>query len=224
MKVVELLRESIRGKSIARILFNWEVERRCQNMRGLMIDLACGYQPSYYRYWRIDPNGLIRVDYNRENRPDVIADLNIPLPFKDEVADYVFLFNAIYIFKEPENTLREIYRILKNNGILYLSSPFVFNECPEPHDYYRFTSEKIIELLTEAGFGEIEITRLGERFSAAVHLVSPFIPKPLRFPFYFIAIFLDKIILWKNLSLAPCPVGYFCKAKKLTKKSKCNRP
>jgi len=214
MRVVELFKETMKGKSIGRILFNWEVRKHCSNLRGVMIDLACGSdKPSYYRFWSINPSKLIRVDSDEKARPDIVANLDESLPFKDDFADNVFLFNAIYILKKPENLVKEVFRILKDGGVFYFSSPFIFNESPEPHDYWRFTSEKLREFLEDAGFREIKIVPLGERFSAASYLIAPFLPRLLRFPLYILSLFLDKT-LSKRKSDHPCPISYFCIAKK----------
>ena len=82
-------------------------------------DLAAGSNPSYYRYWGLDKNKVIKVDYKEKEGVDVVANLNHDLPFKDNHADNIFLFNAIYIIEEPKNLLREIRRVLKPGGIFF---------------------------------------------------------------------------------------------------------
>lgn len=215
-KFSTLFHETRRGKTIARTLFNWEIEKHVKNINGVVIDLGGGENPSYERFWQIKPEKFIRVDINGKTEPDVVANLNKPLPFSDNFTDTIFLFNVIYILEDPVKTLREINRILKPGGRLFITSPFIFNEAKEPNDYWRFTSEGLEKILKEAGFNEILIKPVGERFSAAVYLISPFLLFwPVKFLFYVLAIGLDKIIPQKLKLKQPCPIGYFIEAKKI---------
>lgn len=207
---LDLLVQLHKDKSIARIMLNWHIEKYCKNLSGVVVDLACG-NPSYYKYINLKDVKLIRADYDTATNPDVLVDLNKKLPFKNEEVDSILFFNGLYIFEEPESVLRECFRVLKNGGFLYLSSPFIFNESREPHDYYRFTSEKLEIMLNAAGFKDAKIIPIGERFSAASFLVGKFLFIPiLRFFLYSVAVLLDKALLGKIKKKHPCPIGYFC--------------
>lgn len=211
--IFSLLKETYRGKTIARTLFNWEIRKSVKNIGGVVIDLGGGKSPSYERFWDIKPEKFIRVDINEKAEPDVIADLNKQLPFSDNFADAVFLFSVIYILDNPVKTLTEIHRILKPGGKLLITSPFIFNEAKEPSDYWRFTSEGLQKLFKESGFNDYFITPMGERFSAAAYLLSPFLLFwPIKFLFYAAAIILDRFIPKKLKLKQPCPIGYFVKA------------
>ena len=213
--LVSLFKETCRGKTIARTLFNWEISKHVKNISGVVIDLGGGKKPSYERFWHIKPEKFIRVDINEKAEPDVVADLNKPLPFDDNFADAVFLFNVIYILENPEATLKEIYRILKPGGKLFFTSPFIFNEAKEPADYWRFTSEALEKLLKESGFNNFFVEPIGERFSAAVYLISPFLFFwPVKFVFYCFALLFDGMIPRKLKLKQPSPIGYFVEAAK----------
>ena len=211
--LVNLYKETYRGKTIARTLLNLEISKHVQNVGGVVIDLGGGKNPSYERFWHIRPEKFIRVDIDKKTEPDVVADLNKLLPFPDNYADAIFLFNVIYILESPQKTLWEINRILKSGGKLFITSPFVFNEAKEPSDYWRFTSEGLEKLFKESGFNNYFITPVGERFSAAAYLITPFLFFwPIKFLFYAAAIVLDKMIPKKLKLKQPCPIGYFIEA------------
>jgi len=213
--LANLFKETRRGKTIARIIFNFKIAERVKNLSGIIIDLGGGQSPSYERFWRIKPEKFIKVDINEKAEPDVIADLNKPLPFSDNFADAIFLFNVIYILENPANVLKEINRVLKPGGKLFLNSPFIFNEAKEPTDYWRFTSGGLEKILREAGFHNFLIQPVGERFSAAAYLISPFLLFwPVKFLFYCFAILFDKLIPKKLKLKQPSPIGYFVEAKK----------
>ena len=211
--LINLLKETRRGKTIARILFNLKIAERVKNLNGIVVDLGSGFNPSHERFWQIKPEKFIRVDINEKTEPDVIADLNKTLPFSDNFADAVLLFNVIYILENPTEILREINRILKPGGKIFFTSPFIFNEAKEPSDYWRFTSEGLKKLLEEAGFNSFLIEPVGERFSAAAYLISPFLFFwPIKFVFYCLALIFDKLIPKKLKSKQPSPIGYFTEA------------
>ncbi len=213
--LANLFKETYRGKTIARTLFNWGISKHVKNIGGIVIDLGGGKNPSYERFWSIKPKKFIRVDINEKTEPDIVADLNKPLPFSDNFADVVFLFNVIYILKNSLATLKEINRILKPDGRLFLTSPFIFNEAREPNDYWRFTSEALEKVLREAGFDNFFIEPIGERFSAAVYLISPFLFFwPIKFAFYCLALLFDKLIPEKLKLKQPSPIGYFVETAK----------
>ncbi len=211
--LISLFKETYRGKTIARTLFNWEIGKSVKNISGVVIDLGGGKSPSYERFWHIQPEKFIRVDINEKVEPDIVADLNKSLPFDSNFADAVFLFNVIYILESPNTTLREINRILKPGGRLFLISPFIFNEAKEPNDYWRLTSEALEKLLKESGFNNFFIEPVGERFSAAIYLIGPFLFFwPVKFVFYCLALLFDKMIPKKLKLKQPCPIGYFVEA------------
>lgn len=215
IKTFDLIKKTLKGESIYRILFNWKVYENCQNLEGTIIDLASGKRHEYLNYLKNKNTHIIKADLNPVSKPDIILDLNKKLPFSNEFADYVFLFNALYILKDPQQSLKEIYRILKKEGKLFLTSMFVFHESYEPDDFSRFTSQKLKELLKTAGFSEIKILPIGERFSASVFLIYHFFPRILRIFIYGMALFLDKITSFSKFKKKhPCPIGYFCIAKK----------
>jgi len=190
---------------------NWQIFEHCRDLRGVLIDLGAGKDPSYGKYWRINPSKLIRVDMG--DGADVIVDLNKPLPFESGSADAVFLFSIIYIIENPEALMKEIRRILKNSGKLFIYSPFIFNESKEPDDYLRFTSQGLERILKEGGFSRYELIPVGGRFTAAIYLSEKiFLFKTVKLFLRIIALFLDKIYPMRLQKLHPCPVGYFVQA------------
>jgi len=214
-KIFDFIRQVYSGKTIARILFNWQVENNCKELKGVFVDLASGGKPSYQRYWKLNCDKFISSGYNTANKTDLIIDLNKKIPIIDNLADNIFLFNALYILKKPEEALREIFRILKPGGRLFLSSPFIANEMPEPDDYCRFTSQKLKEMLNTAGFAGVKIIPYGERFSATAYLLHNFFFfNTLRFFVFSAALLLDKIIPPRMKDNHPAPIGYFIIARK----------
>ena len=214
-KFLDLIKETRNGKTIGRTLFNWRIREHTKDLRGIVVDLGSSKNASYRRYMASRPEKIINIDINPDASPEIVADINKPLPLPDGFADTVFLFSIIYILENPIEVLKEIRRILKSEGRLFMSVPFIFNEAKEPADYWRFTSSGIYKLLHGAGFNEIEIEPIGERFTAAAYLTSLiFIFWPFKFLVYILAIGLDKLLPEKIKSKHPAPISYFVTAKK----------
>ncbi|MFA6227915.1 MAG: methyltransferase domain-containing protein [Patescibacteria group bacterium] len=213
-KAFDFVREVLRGKTIYRILFNWEVQKHCRNLSGEVLDLASGGLASYYRYLPKNTK-LIRTDYRPGKDIDLVVDLNRPLPLPDNQYQNILLFNAINILVNTTDVFKEINRILTVGGKLFLSSLFIANEMPEPHDFNRLTYEGIMKQLTAAGFSRVEIYRIGERATAATHIMAPFYPFSfIRLFIYPMAILLDRLISKSVRTKYPCPIGYFVIAQK----------
>lgn len=204
----------MKGKTIYKILLNKLVSKHCRDITGDVLDLAGGGNPDYKKYLPKNIN-YIGSDLNAHGEAKKQIDINEPLPFAENSFDNVLFFNAIYIIEEPLGVLKEIKRILRPAGKLFIVSPFIANEMPEPHDYCRFTAEGLERELKQAGFSDFEIIRFGERFTSAAYLLHKFFLFDfIRFFIYGLAIFLDKIIPVGIKKGHPAPLGYFCVIKK----------
>jgi len=208
----QLWGETARGKSIGRILTNQALAQWNGEMRGLVLDLACGHNPSYRRFLSDKDNTrkhFVGVDYNAYLSPAVVANLKESLPFGDGVADAVIVSSFLYIVPNPAILLSEVRRVLKPKGMLLLTAPLIYPHVQEPTDYWRFTCDALRLLLEQTGFAGITIIPVGGRWTAAAYLLSPFL-RPRWFlapPVYWICLQFD---LWteKFLKIPTCPIGY----------------
>ena len=204
----------LRGKTIGRALFTEEVRVHTQGLTGRVVDLGSGGSPSYCS---VLPSGIdyIPTDRNLDPKVGPSVDLDQPLPFVDSSEQTFLCFNALYILEEPSTLMREVYRALKPGGVFMLSSPLLWSEIPEPHDYQRFTAEGLERLLHNAGFTDVTVSRYGDRFSVAANLLHPFLfTRIIRIPVYIIALLLDRLIPKRFRLAYPAPLGYFVVAKK----------
>ncbi len=208
--IPEFTRQVFAGKTIGRILFNTQVAIHCANLFGKVLDLASGGQASYTRFLPKNIE-ITRTDSSMKNGVVSCIDFNNILPFNDSEFDAVLFFNALYIAENRVSTLKEVHRVLKNGGTLYLSTPLLYGEIPEPVDYCRLTYQGLGKELKEVGFSNVRIIRFGERFTAATNLLHPFFAlNSIRFVIYGLSLFLDKMIPVKIRKNNPAPLGYFC--------------
>lgn len=196
----ELIKETLRGKSLPRILINNRMEKT-EEIKGRILDLASGTtRPSYYRFLRVDKNSeIISVDISDERKPDIKADLEKPFPLKDSEFNYVFCFNLLEHIFNHRNVIGESFRVLKNNGKLIGTVPFLGSVHGDPDDYFRYTHSTLNKLFQESGFKNIKIEALGYGpFAVSYYMTEFLLPKFIRPIFIFPSILLDKIIFKFN--------------------------
>jgi SAM-dependent methyltransferase len=121
------------------------------------LDVGCGLRP----YESSFPDGVyVGVDVEDSGRsaslkvPDHYFD-GVTLPFAKANFEGVISTQVLEHVPNPQGLLEEMHRVIKPNGMLILSLPFVWQEHEEPYDYFRFTQFRITELLHKTGF-EVE--------------------------------------------------------------------
>lgn len=128
--------------------------------KGYVIDLGCGTTP-YKSYILKVADKYIGVDWenslHNQEHVDVFADLCNQLPFEENCADTVVSFQVMEHLTEPDFFLSECYRILKSNGRIFITVPFMLHVHEEPNDYFRYTRYGLEYLLKKNGFVDIEI-------------------------------------------------------------------
>jgi SAM-dependent methyltransferase len=100
----------------------------------LVLDLGCGIGAITGRIARlltdstvvgldIERNGLGSCELFDENRELFVQGDGLALPFADETFDVVVVLEVIEHFDRPDPILGEIRRVLRNEGILLISTP-----------------------------------------------------------------------------------------------------
>lgn len=214
-KFFNTIKAAMRGQSIYRVLSQQCLKENSPVLRGKVIDLAGGGKNNYFNCLNSRDIDYINADIKSAPGVDLVLDLTQPLPLENNSFDAALLFNCLYVFENPARVLREIRRVIKPGGFLLLITPFVFNEAPEPTDYWRFTSQGLRKVLSESGFNEIKVIPFGERFTASIYLLNKFLVLNFLRPlFYLPAILLDKLVPFGIKKNHPCPLGYLTIAQK----------
>ncbi len=151
----------------SKFLHNWlikkaindKVRSRLPYLSGRVIDLGCGIRPFENEILEY-ASEYVGVDWDstlHELRADIVADLNSSLPVPDTSFDHVVSFEVLEHLREPRTMLAEAFRVLKPKGTITLSAPFMWWVHEAPWDYFRYTRFGHMELLSKAGFINIEV-------------------------------------------------------------------
>lgn len=89
--------------------------------------------------------------------------------------DFLCSAEVLEHIKEPKNVLNEIFRILKKEGTLVATIPFLYQIHADPYDYQRWTSEKILFELQEAGFTDINVQPMGGIYAVVFDLIDRYL-------------------------------------------------
>lgn len=131
--------------------------------KGELLDVGCGQMP--YRKYILENskiNKYIGLDietaimYNEAVKPDYTWD-GKAMPFDDESYSTLMATEVLEHCPEPELILQEMKRVLKKDGFLFLTTPFLWPLHETPHDEYRYTPFALNRLLKDAGFNDIKI-------------------------------------------------------------------
>jgi SAM-dependent methyltransferase len=126
-----------------------------------VLDVGCGTKP----YRRFIPNvKYVGIDEFDELNPDFLGSAT-EIPFKDSYFDSVLCTDVLEHISDPERAVKEIKRVMKNGGYLYMTVPQEWCLHYEPNDYFRFTKYGIRYLLEKNSFEVLTIERIGGVFS-----------------------------------------------------------
>ena len=126
-----------------------------KDIRGCLLDFGCGDKPYQSLFSSIDD--YIGLDIEDRGHDHTTEDINILydgkiIPFDDNHFDVVF---ATEVFEHVDNLdeiIIEIKRVLKPNGKLIMTVPFVFMEHEIPFDFRRFSQYGVKQFLTNNKF------------------------------------------------------------------------
>ncbi|EMQ95503.1 hypothetical protein D778_02597 [Xanthomarina gelatinilytica] len=137
------------------------------NFNGKLLDIGCGKMP--YRNYILENSKVLNyvgldiedaLEYDTEVKPDFTWN-GVTMPFETASFDCAFGTEVLEHCPEPEVVLKEVYRVLKPNGIFFFTVPFLWNLHEVPHDEYRYTPFSLERHLKNSGFTDITIKATG---------------------------------------------------------------
>jgi len=133
-----------------------------QYYKGRLIDIGCGIKPykQLLAPYVSEHVGVEHVDTLHSTSCVDLFGSAYKIPAEDASFDSALCTSVLEHLEEPEQALRECYRVLKPEGIAIYSVPFIWHLHEEPRDYYRFSKYGLDYLFRKAGFELVEIKAL----------------------------------------------------------------
>ena len=103
--------------------------------------------------------GVLNLDLINYDNVEIVSSLE-SLPFKDNTIDLITINSVLEHVPHSEIVVAEMYRVLKPNGKIFVSVPFICGFHASPYDFNRWTREgvkvlfkdfKTIDLRAEGG-------------------------------------------------------------------------
>ena len=122
---------------------------------SFVLDAGAGDAPyrelfNHCRYVTVDFSSTKYHDFSK-GHIDIISDLK-SIPLDTCSVDAILCTEVLEHVPDPQDVIEEFHRILKIDGELYLTVPFIWPLHEEPFDYYRYTSHSLRRMLENAGF------------------------------------------------------------------------
>lgn len=128
-----------------------------------LYDIGCGSKP-FSEFLKDKVSAHIGVDiddgFYDSSHIDVIGSA-YEVPVEDNVADALVSSQVIEHLNRPVDAIQEMARLLKPQGILFLSFPFLYPIHAAPHDHMRYTEHYINEILEAHDFEIVKKSRIG---------------------------------------------------------------
>lgn len=167
-------------------------------------------------------NKVINIDFFPYKNIDICCNI-ANLPFKDNSIDIIFCIATLEHVPNPEKVVSEINRVLKKEGIVYISFPFIYRFHASPFDYSRRTYEgmkvlfkdfKLIDLKCTGGPTSGMLCIIQEWVAILIsfgneyiHTIVLILMMILTFPIKFLDIFLINNSMAKNISSSFTYIG-----------------
>ncbi|MFA5864688.1 MAG: class I SAM-dependent methyltransferase [Phycisphaerae bacterium] len=208
------------------------VKKYQSRLTGRLLDVGCGFSPyksllkAIDNYTGLDIKGNHYIIAEEEKDKDKVFFDGKTIPFEPQQFDSILCTEVLEHVFEPQDFINEIYRVLKGDGCVLLTTPFLWPLHDEPYDFYRYTRYALKELFEHAGFSEITIlVRGGWYTNFSLMLGGCFTRcfpkyKYLRYMLMLLGyplVYVTQIILPKfdrHLESETLPVGYTVFAKK----------
>ena len=138
-------------------------------LTGTLLDIGCGKMP--YKELLLKPQGstdnyvgldlqVPATEFYSQATPDLFWDAKT-IPLEAGTVDSVLLTEVLEHCFDPALVLREAHRVLRKDGYVFITVPFLWPLHDVPYDEYRYTPFSLEKHLAAAGFGNLRIKALG---------------------------------------------------------------
>ncbi len=138
---------------------NRDLREVLPSLKGKLLDVGCGDKPYKYLLTNVDEH--LGLDVYKDKHIDIVVERDKEWPIKDNEFDSIISTQALEHVDNLDLFLKEIFRILKPNGKVVITLPFIECEHAMPYDYRRFSANGIRYVMEKMGYEIVEIRKQG---------------------------------------------------------------
>ena len=143
---------------------------------GLVLDFGCGNTPKKLLF-----ENIIRQDVVLYENVDIIVNDTV-LPYKDNTFDLIVSQAVFEHVQYPWEVIKELYRTLKKDGLIYIDTAFMQPRHGDPHHFFNMTLDglkTICEDFEEIDSGVNSYQQLTDGFIMQMEALKPYINDPV---------------------------------------------
>jgi SAM-dependent methyltransferase len=137
-----------------------------------MLDVGAGNSPYRELFGHLDYES---ADWENSPHPGARAVDHIgpahALPVPNGGYDAVLCTQVLEHVPNPDAVARELHRVLRPGGRLYMTVPLAWELHELPFDFYRYTPHGLTRILGDAGFDELDIRPRNDAFRTLAQLL-----------------------------------------------------
>lgn len=155
--------------SFRRELLDRKLEASVALMRGRVLDIG-GQREKRRGTFRPPVDRVEAWEYlniDADTKPDYCCSAE-QVPLDDDTVDTVLMVEVLEHLENPAPVLAEAARVLRPGGEFIMSTPFLYPVHGAPHDYQRWTADKLRSAVEAAGFTAVQVAHMGGT-GAVVH-------------------------------------------------------
>jgi len=136
------------------------------------MDFGCGSKP-YRELFFVDKYVGVDIENEGHSHKDEKIDVyynGVTLPFADQEFDSVLCSEVLEHVFNIEEIVKELSRVMKTDGHILITCPFVWNEHEAPNDFARYTRFALESILKKAGFSIIVFNKSGNFIETIIQL------------------------------------------------------
>lgn len=150
-------------------------------IHGKCVDIGSGNSPykkfilkNVSEYIAVDKGSVHQHMFQTSKEKFLDADIK-NLPLDDKSVDTILLTQVLEHIDEPFKALDEVKRVIKDDGIIILSVPFIYHAHATPYDYYRFSEYGLKKICETYNFEIIEFHYQGYLGTTIFSILNGFI-------------------------------------------------
>ncbi len=159
-------------------LAKWSLGHLDISHDDMILDIGCGGGINVARFLKMTENKVVGLDYSQVSvekstllnkseieggRCEIIQESVSYLPFEDDSFDIATAFETVYFWPDFVDDLKEVRRVLKDDGILFIANEALPKEDDDRQKYIIellnmniYSREELEKSLHEAGFTYVE--------------------------------------------------------------------